>query len=106
MYLSFRVQNLKLFQFTMAPPRKVPPRKAGYRVSSGKIRKKECRFCRQMKLEQNYREHIKTAHPGQDSSDVSGWGDQNISDMFHNSSTKKISQSSTIGEEETLQYSE
>ena len=55
-----------------------------------------------MKLEQNYREHIKTAHPGQDSSDLSGWGDQNISDMFH----KKTSQSSKLGAEETVQYGE
>ena len=55
---------------------------ADYRVSSGKIRKIECRFCRQKKLEQNYRDHIKTIHPGQDSSDLRGWGDLNINDFI------------------------
>lgn len=91
----------------MTPPRKDPPKKVGYRISLGKIRKKECRFCRQMKLEQNYREHIKTAHPGQDSSDLSGWGDQNIGDMFSKSSARKISLKSTVSqEEETVQNAE
>ena len=59
-----------------------------------------------MKLEQNYREHIKTAHPGQDSSDLSGWGDQNIGDMFTKSSARKISQKSTESEQETVQTAE
>ena len=90
----------------MSPPRKDPPKKVGYRTSFEKIRKKECRFCRQMKLEQNYREHIKTAHPGQDSSDLRGWGDQNIGDMFTKSSARKISQKSTESEQETVQTAE
>ena len=44
--------------------------------------KVKCRICPTELLEKNYKHHLKTVHPKEDSNDLSTSGHSKISDMF------------------------